>query len=152
MVSRHPPTPPNTALQFFTPSGESEQIVEEAEAISQRLALLVNTPAVKTIDLVDDDDDDIDGHPQHFMATQDSETGPKLGHDATGHSHPALVNPAPMVRSPPTQSSALRPSSFAPVIVDPLPNMDGAVNINPNFLKAWIRMARARAPTSSQCL
>ncbi len=102
MVSRRPPTPPNVALQFFTPGGESEEIVEEAEAISQLLALLTNTPATETIDLVDDDDDDIDGHPQDFMATQDSETGPELGHNATGHSPPALINPAPVVRSPPT--------------------------------------------------
>jgi hypothetical protein len=135
MVSRCPPTPPNMAHQFFTPGKESEEIVEEAEAISQCLALLTNTPAAKTIDLVDNNDDDINGHPQDFMATQDSETGPKLGHDATGHSPLALVNPAPVVRSPPTRSSALHPSSFAPVIVDPLPNMDGHVNIGPNFFE-----------------
>ncbi len=79
MDSCRPPTPPNAALQFFAPSGESEEIVEEAEAISRCLALLTNTPAAKTINLVDDNDDDIDGHPQDFMATQDSKTGPELG-------------------------------------------------------------------------
>jgi hypothetical protein len=135
MVSRHPPTPPNAALQFFTPNGESEEFMEEAEAISQRLALLTNILVAETINLVDDNDNDIDGHPQDFKATQDSETGPELGHDATSHSPPELINRAPVVRSPPTQSSALRPSSFAPDIVDPLPNMDGAVNITPNFFE-----------------
>ncbi len=152
MVSRRPPTPPNAALQFFTPGRESEEIVEEAEAISQRLALLTNTLAAETINLVDDNDDDIDGHPQDFMATQDSETGPKLGHDATGHSPPALINPAPVVRSPPHNPLPYAPPALLLLSLTPYQTWMAQSTLTPIFLKARIRMARARAPTSSQCL
>jgi hypothetical protein len=135
MDSRRPPTSPNVALQFFAPGRESEEIVEEAEAISRRLALLTNTPAAETIDLVDDDDDDIDGHPQDFMATQDSDTGPKLGHDATGHSPPALVNPALVVRSPPHDPPPYAPPALLLLSLTPYQTWMAPLTWTPIFFK-----------------
>ncbi len=39
------------------------------------------------------------------------------------------------INSPPKQSPTLYPSSFAPVLSNPLPNMDGAVDVDPGFFK-----------------
>jgi hypothetical protein len=64
-----------------------------------------------------------------------SDTGPDLGHDATGQLPMAHPQPNILIASPPKQAPVLRPSSFAPVVNNPSPSMEGAVKVDPNFFE-----------------
>ncbi len=63
------------------------------------------------------------------------DNGPKLGDYATGQSPMAPGQPPLDIDSPPKRSPALHPSSFSPVLSKPLLNMDGAVNVDPDFFE-----------------
>jgi hypothetical protein len=82
----------------------------------------------------DDDNDDIDGHPGDFMGDE-SNASPELGHNATSQLPMACHQLQISIASPPKHSPALWPSSFAPVISNPTPSMDGAVKVDPNFFE-----------------
>ncbi len=98
----------------------------------------------------EEDSNAIDGHLEDFVG-DNSNTGPDLGHDATGQSPMAHSQPNILIVSPPKQTPALRPSSFPPVVNNPLPSMEGAVKVDPNSLKELPTMVPALDPTLSQC-
>ncbi len=136
--NRRPPTPGDdneTTLQFFAPGGNNGKTLADATALSWQLASHRKTPS-KVIEVKDneedDDNDDIDGHPGEFMG-DDSNAGPELGHNTTSQLLMAHHQPQISIASPPKHLPALRPSSFAPVISNPTPSMDGAVEMDHNF-------------------
>ncbi len=105
---------------------------------AQCLASHRKTPSevIKVIDKEDDgnNDDEIDGHPEDFMGNN-SNTSPEFGHDATGQLPMAHTQPNISTASPPKRAPALCPSSFAPVINNPIPSMEGAVEVDPDFFE-----------------
>jgi hypothetical protein len=137
MSSQRPSTPSKKTktLQFFAPGGNAEKTLAAAVALSQRLASHKTTPS-KVIKIIDDrvDDNDVDGHPGNFLGGK-ADNRPKLGDDATGKSPMAPGQPSVDINSPPKQSPVLCPSSFVPALSNPLPNMDGTVDVDPDFFE-----------------
>ena len=82
----------------------------------------------------------------------ESDASPELGHNVIGQLPMACHHSQISIASPQKCLPALQPSSFAPVICNPTPSMDGAVKVVPNFLKVLLMMAQALAIILSQCL
>jgi hypothetical protein len=51
-----------------------------------------------------------------------------------------MAHPQPniLIASPPKRAPALRPSSFAPVVNNPFPSMEGAVEVDPGFFEGTV--------------
>jgi hypothetical protein len=147
-------TPCNDAktLQFFAPGGNSEKDLPEAATFFQCLASRTTTPsALENIEIIENNkiDDKVEGHQGNFLGSELNEE-PKLGHNATGQS-PSMALERPTlptfaVSSPPKQSPALCPSSFATILINPLPSMDGTVNVDPNFFKGTDQVGSSPGP------
>jgi hypothetical protein len=139
-----PDTPVNKAestLAFFEPGGEAGKIFDEVTEFAQCLASHRKTPSevIKVVNNKDDGNNhnEIDGHPEDFMG-DDSYTCLELGHDTTGQLSMAHTQPNILIASPPKHAPALCPSSFAPVINNPIPSMGGAVKVDPNFCEGIV--------------
>ena len=64
-----------------------------------------------------------------------SDADPELGHDAISQLLMVRSQPKVLIASPPKRSSALCPSSFASVINNTTPSMEGAVKVDPDFFE-----------------
>ncbi len=135
-------------LHCFGPGGGAQQALTAAEAASTRLSSYTQLPESITANK-DDDDDYIDVFPGDFLGSDNNDGEVEFRKDAHGTSPmatklsaagaPLCLDPSPPIlgtpTSPPKQRSALRFTSFALVASNPIPTMNDAVDMDPNFIE-----------------
>ena len=59
-----------------------------------------------------------------------------------------MAHPQPniLIASPPKRAPALRPSSFAPVVNNPFPSMEGTVKVDPGFFEGTVDDSSGTGP------